>query len=138
MSDQPSQPRGSSPGAFLFGEADRRPWLAVAIVLLAFAVSGAWRAPVPGVNEPHYLGKARHFWEPAFCSRDLFIASYDAHWLLYATVGSLTTVLPFEQAAWLGRLLAWTALALGWVMLAREVAPGRRAPVWSAALFLAS
>jgi hypothetical protein len=109
----------------------------VAIVVLAFALYGIWRSPVPGVNEPHYLGKARHFWDPAWCARDVFLESSNPHWVFYATFGALTKVLSLEQTAWAGRALVWLALAGGWVALAGRIVPGLRGAVWSAAFFLA-
>lgn len=109
----------------------------MAIVLFAFALYGTWRSPVPGVNEPHYLGKARHFWNPAWCAGDLFLESSNPHWVFYATFGALTKFLSLEQTAWAGRALVWLALAGGWVALAGRIVPGARGAVWSAAFFLA-
>ena len=45
-------------------------WLAIVEVVLIFAVfflHGAW--PVPDVNEPHYLSKAKHYWDPNWCAK---------------------------------------------------------------------
>jgi hypothetical protein len=108
----------------------------VAIVFAGFVAYGAWRAPMPGVNEPHYLCKARHFWDPAWCARDFFLQSSNPHWVYYATVGALTRILTLEQTAWLGRVLVWILLAVGWVALTRSLLPHRWGAVWSAALFL--
>lgn len=138
-----SDPRQSGEAPAGPGDPDRPvelrgfPWLAIAVVFLLFAAYGTWRAPVPGVNEPHYLGKARHFWDPSWCRRDLFLESSNPHWVFYATVGALTRVCSLEQTAWVGRVLAWSSLAIGWVALARLVVPGRWGSIWSAALFLA-
>lgn len=140
MPDSSHQPRVSAPGAGCVNPA-RVPhsafWSTVAIVLLAFSLYGSWRSPVPGVNEPHYLSKARHFWNPDWCARDLFLDSSNPHWVFYATFGSLTRVLSLEQAAWAGRAFVWLALTGGWVALSRQILPGRWGPVWSGALFLA-
>jgi hypothetical protein len=112
-------------------------WIAIALVFLAFALLGSGRSPVPGVNEPHYLSKARHFWEPAWCARDLFLESSNPHWVFYATVGSLTKFLSLAQTAWVGRFLVWLALAGGWVALAGPMVAGLRGTIWSGLFFLA-
>ena len=39
----------------------------IALVFAVFFVQGAW--PAPDVNEPNYLGKAIHFWNPAWAGR---------------------------------------------------------------------
>lgn len=140
MFDHSSQPRVPVPGAG--GAVSGRPSrgrLGVTIVLVSamFALYGAWRAPVPGVNEPHYLCKARHFWDTEWCRGDLFLESSNPHAVFYATVGALTRVLTFEQTAWVGRGLVWIALAIGWIALAQQVMPGRWGAVWGAALFAA-
>lgn len=107
------------------------------LLFALFAVFAAWRSPVPGVNEPHYLCKAKHFWDPGWCARDLFLSSADAHWTFYATVGSLTRVLSLEQVAWLGRILVSGGLALAWVRLTRLFVSNPLALLGSAGLFLA-
>lgn len=112
-------------------------WICTAIVLLLFGAYGLIRAPVPAVNEPHYLTKAKHFWDPEWCSRDLFLNSADAHWTFYATIGALTRVLSLEQVAYVGRILVWLALAAGWVALVAPMVPARFGPAWAAAFFLA-
>ena len=108
-----------------------------AVVWAGFAAFAAWRAPAPGVNEPHYLCKARHFSEPSWCARDLFLASADVPWMFYATFGPITRVLSFDQTAWIGRVLVWGLIACGWVRLAGRIIPGNFSPVWSMFLFLA-
>jgi hypothetical protein len=121
-----------------FFEGLRRDWWAIVLVLAGFAAYGCWRTPVPGVNEPHYLAKARHFHDPAWCARDLFLQSADAHWVFHALIGELAGVASFPVTAWVGRALVWSALAIGWIMFVRALLPGRFAPVWGAALLLAS
>ena len=49
----------------------------IALIFALFFIHGA--APVPEVNEPHYLAKAKHYWNPDWCSRDFFLQSADAH-----------------------------------------------------------
>ena len=108
-------------------------WL---FVLLSFAVFASLRSPIPGVNEPHYLTKSRHFWDPAWCSRDPFLQSANAHYVFYATVGALTQFLTLAQTAAAGRVLGWGLLAAGWCTLARQLIPVRWGALWSAWIFL--
>ncbi|MGE5193034.1 MAG: hypothetical protein ACM3U2_11075, partial [Deltaproteobacteria bacterium] len=109
-------------------------WVAVCAAFAAFA---AWRSPIPGINEPHYLCKAKHFSDPAWCAGDFFVASANVHWVFYSIFGPLTRELSFEQTAWIGRVLVWGLLAFGWVRLVGRIVPGRFSPLWSAAIFLA-
>ncbi len=115
----------------------RRQLVLATIVFAGLAAVGAWRSPVPGVNEPHYLCKAKHFSDPSWCARDFFLNSADAHRVFYALVGPLTRFLSLEQTAWAGRIAVWLGLALGWIRLASPLQPGKFLPVWSAAIFLA-
>lgn len=93
----------------------------IAAVFVVFAFFGAW--PAPDVNETHYLTKAKHFWEPGWCERDLFLASRDSHVVYYATFGYLAHALPLATAAWCGRLIGWAMLAIGWRHLSFTIAP---------------
>lgn len=112
--------------------------LALAVTVFAiFAAFATWRSPLPGVNEPHYLCKAKHFSDSAWCSRDLFLSSANAHWVFYASVGPLTRVVSLDQVAWLGRIVVWLGLAMAWVRLASLVVPGNWTAVCSAAVFVA-
>ena len=106
------------------------------VVFASFAVFATIRAPIPGVNEPHYLCKARHFWEPTWCQRDFFLVSTDAHTVFFATIGVLTRFLSLEQSAWVGRVVAWLLLAVGWTRLTTTLTGSARCAVWSAWLFL--
>jgi hypothetical protein len=112
-------------------------FLAGGLVFVLFAFFAAWRSPVPGVNEPHYLCKAKHFWDPGWCARDQFLSSADAHWAFYATIGSLTRVLSLEDVAWIGRLLVSGGLAFAWVRLSSVFLITPSAWLGSACLFLA-
>ena len=107
------------------------------LVFALFAVYAAWRSPVPGVNEPHYLGKAKHFWDPEWCARDLFLGSANAHWTFFATIGSLTRVFSLELVAWIGRILAFGGLAFAWARLARLFVDKPLFVCGSASLFVA-
>ena len=60
----------------------------VTLIFFIFFVQGAWAAPE--VNEPHYLSKARHYWDAGWCANDFFCNSADAHQVFYWTVGWLS------------------------------------------------
>lgn len=108
-------------------------WL---LVFLCFAVFASLRSPVPGVNEPHYLTKAKHFWDATWCHRDPFLQSANAHYVFYATIGVVTRMFSLEQTAWIGRLLGWLLLSSGWTAVAGRLLPFRWGALWSAWLFL--
>jgi hypothetical protein len=110
---------------------------AVAVLVWAcFAAFALCRSPVPGVNEPHYLCKAKHFYAPEWCARDMFLESANAHWVFYALAGAVTRIASLDTTAWIGRILVWAGLAYSWVRLARMLLPGRFSPLWAACLFL--
>lgn len=88
----------------------------MAVWLSFFAVSLAV-APIPGVNESHYFTKAKHFWNPAWCERDLFLTSYPAHRVFYQTLGWLTQWFDLPTVAFLGRVLGTGLLAASWTSL---------------------
>lgn len=104
------------------------------LVLAVFAVAGGW-AP-PDVNEPHYLGKARHYWDREWCAGDFFFDSADSHVAFYWGCGWLTLLFPLPAVAWIGRVAAWTALAAGWRRLSWRVAPQPGMAVISATLWV--
>ncbi|MEM6780026.1 MAG: hypothetical protein AAF670_20390, partial [Planctomycetota bacterium] len=93
------------------------------LVALFFAYAGD--AP-PGVNEAHYLVKAKNFWDPNFCRNDLFAASGKAHLTFYVVFGWLTRVASLELTAWIGRLVGWGLVAAGLVRLGSSL--GLRIP----------
>jgi hypothetical protein len=103
-------------------------WLEIGLIVAIFFIVGG--APVPHVNETHYLTKAKHYWDPTYCPGDFFLDSADPHLTFYWTVGWLTQVAPLPVVAWIGRFAAWTFLAFAWQRLARAVTPY----AWSAAL----
>ena len=91
------------------------------LMMLFFVYAGD---PPPMVNEAHYLVKAKNFWDPQWCSRDLFAASGKAHTTFYALFGWPSRYTSLEVTAWIGRAIAWLMLALGlrrlsWRMIAR-------------------
>ena len=97
------------------------------------AVSGVFiacsliRFPIPGVNEPHYLCKARAFVDPGWCSGDFFLQSSNAHAVFFAIVGPFTNWFSLESVALGGRIVSLGLLAVGWVMTVRRLVQGSAA-----------
>jgi hypothetical protein len=123
------------------GDSQRFPFPGVAFdVFLVFCLFSLFAGSrTPEVNESHYLTKAKHFWDPSFGAGDMFLESGDAHWFFFATVGGLTHLFSLPLATWLGRLLGWLALAVGWCYWIRQIWPywlagALTAPLWLAAL----
>ncbi|MEX2173573.1 MAG: DUF6798 domain-containing protein [Pirellulaceae bacterium] len=103
-------------------------WLAVEVVwllLIFFLFAGS---PPPDAGESHYLVKAKHYWNPAWCPGDLFLDSQDAHLTYYWTFGWLTRWLSLEACAWIGRGVTWGLLAWSWRRLSFAMIPR---PLWS-------
>jgi hypothetical protein len=94
-------------------------------ILLIFSAAGAW--PVPDVNEAHYLTKARHAFDPSWAAGDFFLESRAAHGVFYALFGPLASLLPLESAAWVGRVIGWLCLAIGFRHAARPLLAD---PLW--------
>ncbi|MEO1994026.1 MAG: DUF6798 domain-containing protein [Planctomycetaceae bacterium] len=112
-------------------------WCVVASVAASLFAFGYFQAPVPGVNEAHYLSKARFYWDPSWCVGDLFLESVAAHRVFYQLVGGLTLWCNLEQTAWVLRILGALLLAHGWVQMAQQFGGRGWAALWSAWLFLA-
>ena len=112
-------------------------WPLVVAVWLSLLAYGVIAAPIPAVNEPHYLTKARHFWQPEWCANDFFLASPNAHTVFFATTGWLTRWLSFEQTACVTRAVAMLILAVGWISLISKLLPRREAPLLVCWMFLA-
>ena len=109
-------------------------WLEVVLMFAVFFMFAAW--PVPEPNEPHYLGKARHYWDTTWIEHDFFLDSADSHWAFYATTGWLSRWLPLSVFAWVGRAVTWAFLAFAWCRLSRALLPRPGAAVISAVLFV--
>ena len=90
-------------------------WFLVLCVFSLYAGS-----VTPDVNESHYWVKSKHFWNPEFVSRDLFVQSKDAHSFFFGTIGVLTNYLSLPIATWLGRILGWAALSFAWCFFVRR------------------
>ena len=103
------------------------------IVLVMFVYAGRVS---PDVNEPHYLGKAKHFWDATYCSGDFFYESQDAHAVFFWTFGQLTHWLSLPAASWVGRILGWTLLATAWYRLSNELMPRRGISLLTAVLWI--
>jgi hypothetical protein len=92
--------------------------------------------PVPSVNEPHYLTKAKHYWQPHWCEGDFFLESSNPHLVFYQTVGALTQWLTLPLTALVGRGLALALLGWGWMRLVTRLSSVRGAALCSGCLFL--
>ncbi len=113
------------------------PWrspLEIALIFAVFFLHGAW--PVPDVNEAHYLSKAKHVWDSAWCASDFFLTTADAHQVFDWTFGWTTKFLTLDQTAWVGRLLTWALLAWAWRRLSWSLVPRAWLAVLSAELFV--
>ncbi|MFP6764069.1 MAG: hypothetical protein VB858_10630, partial [Planctomycetaceae bacterium] len=108
----------------------------VLLVWLSFLAYSFCHAPVPAVNEPHWLTKARHYWQPEWCNQDFFLESANTHLVFFQTIGSLTTVVSFESAAVAGRLLGYLLLAWGWTTLCRSASGSQETSVPAAWIYL--
>ena len=127
------------PAAEVNAESIRTPawdWPLIIAVWLSLLVYGAIAAPIPAVNEPHYLTKAHHYWQPEWCANDFFLASPNAHTVFFATTGGLTQWLSFEQTAWVGRTVTMLVLAVGWIGLVSTLLPRRESPLLVCWIFL--
>jgi len=125
LSEDSRQSLGPSPG---------RGIVEVLLILALFFV--AHGDVPPDVNEGHYLGKAKHYWNPDWCPEDHFLKSADAHLVFYWTIGWLTKWLSLSSVAWIGRLLTWGLLAVGWFRLTRALIPKAGIGLLTAACYL--
>ncbi len=93
-------------------------------VWLSFLMVSLASAPIPGVNESHYLTKSKHYWNPDWCVRDFFLTSFSAHQVFYQTCGWLTLWLDLTSVALVGRLLGMALLAAGWTAMVSRLMRG--------------
>lgn len=92
--------------------------------------------PPPDVNESHYLTKAAHFWNRAWCPGDLFLGSAFSHWLFYVMFGWLTKFMSLTAFAWTGRVITCLLMGFAWHRLSHAIVPFRFMSVLSALFFL--
>jgi hypothetical protein len=112
----------------------RQALIETALVFAVFCLQGAW--PVPDVNEPYYLGKAIHFWNPAWAAGDAFLQTADSHLVFYWTLGWLSLWLPPAALAWTLRTITWALLAWAWRRLSVALVPRPWFSLLTATLFL--
>lgn len=103
------------------------------IFVMFFVFAGS---PPPDVGEAHYLAKARHYWDPAWCRGDMFLESKDAHGVFYWTFGWATKFVSLTAAAWIGRCATWLLLAWAWQRLSTAIAPQKLLSILTAGLML--
>jgi len=115
----------------------REALLAFLACWLIFAAYSFLRVPVPGINEPHYLGMAKADWDPAWCRGDLFLSSARPHRAFYLLIGWLTQVLSLEQTAIVGRIVSLAMVAWGWSKLSRALGLSVVGAILSSTTFLA-
>ena len=107
-----------------------------AVLAAGFVAHALVQAWPPGVNEPQYVAKARHWWDREFCPGDFFLDSSDPHAVFDTLVGPLTLTGNFFAAAVVARVAGLSLLAAGFAALASRLSPRPFAPVWAAAAFL--
>ena len=95
--------------------------LSIVVIGGLFLAVSLLSSPIPGVNEPHYLCKARSFSEPGWCDRDFFLTSTNAHYCFFWLVGPLTQHFSFDTVALFGRATSALVLAVGWTVLGRVI-----------------
>lgn len=79
-----------------------------------FVISLCVGLSVPGINESHYLPKAKHAWNADFAAGDIFLESHDSHFAATSLAGGLTRLFDLPTVAWLGRALSWSLFAWAW------------------------
>jgi hypothetical protein len=104
------------------------------LIFAVFCLQGSW--PVPEVNEPYYLGKAIHYWNPHWASSDWFLQTADTHSVFYFSVGWLALILKPVAFAWTIRLLTWLLLAWSWQRFSRAVVARAWVSVLTGTLFV--
>jgi hypothetical protein len=108
-------------------------------IFAVFYIFGAWS--VPDSNEPYYIGKAIHFWNPDWIPNDPFLESKDSHWTFYVVFGWLSFFLSPNTMAWTGRFLTWGLLAWSWQRLSFTLIPLRWTSIltaWALAYYVDS
>ncbi len=97
----------------------RQAALEVGLVFAIFFIQGA--TPAPDVNEPYYVGKAVHYWNPDWIAGDFFLETPDAHKVFYFLFGWPGRWVEPEVLAWTGRVITWLLLAWAWCQVSRAL-----------------
>ncbi len=113
--------------------AELRPILVLWALLSLWSLVRTW---IPAVNEPHYLCKAKHWWDPSWCDRDFFLTSSNPHLVYYITFGWLTRFLSLTETALIARAVALLTVAVGWRELTRPFLPRLSSQALALTLFL--
>src|SRR5262249_21697926 len=103
------------------------------IFLIFFLYAGS---PPPDAGESHYLVKAKHYWNPAWCAGDLFLESSNTHLAFYWTLGWLTRYFSLDATTWILRVISWGLLAITWRRLSWAVEPRPLMSLLTAGLML--
>ncbi len=106
----------------------------IALIFAVFCLHGAW--PAPDVNEPYYIGKAIHCWNPDWLRGDFFMESADTHKVFNYGLGWLSLWLSPVATIWTLRIFIWLVLAWAWRRLSVAVVPRRWCAVLTAALMV--
>jgi hypothetical protein len=109
--------------------------LSIVVIGGLFLAVSLLSSPTPGVNEPHYLCKARAFSDPAWCDRDFFLTSTNAHYCFFWLVGPLTQHFSFDTVALFGRVASALMLAIGWTVLGRAIGLSATSRIMAAGAF---
>lgn len=112
------------------------PLLVTILVWGIFLLYSTIRSSFPGVNEPHYLCKSKHFWNPSWCSNDFFFQSSNPHYVFYLTIGALTQFFSLPTTAIVGRLISLGILAIGWTAFLRVLFRSQWPVLFVTVLFL--
>jgi hypothetical protein len=120
------RPQEESLGIFLWSS------LFTAVFFLGISLLSS---TIPGVNEPHYLAKARAFDDPSWCSRDFFLTSGNAHYCFFLLTGLLTRWLSLDAVALVGRAISCLLLGIGWTVLGHATGLSARWRIFSAGIY---
>lgn len=114
----------------------RQATLAFLVCWGAFVAYSFLRVPIPGINEPHYLGMAKADWDPSWCQGDLFLSSAKPHRAFYLLIGWLTRFFTLDETAIIGRIMSLALVAWGWSRLSRSLGLAVGGTLLSATAFL--
>lgn len=110
--------------------------VAVCVVYLMLISFSLVRVSIPGVNEPHYLSKAKFFWQPEWCAGDFFLESSNPHLVFYGAFGWLARFYALDTVALISRCVGLIPLAMGWTALGRKITQSDSMSVGGLAIFL--